>query len=54
MALCLGVLAGSALAKDWSSIRIATEGAYPPWNATDSSGQLTGFEIDLANDLASA
>jgi ABC-type amino acid transport substrate-binding protein len=51
VALCLGVLAGSASAKDWSSVRIATEGAYPPWNATDSSGQLVGVEIDLANDL---
>jgi len=51
VALCLGVLAGSASAKDWSSVRIATEGAYPPWNATDSSGQLVGFEIDLAQDL---
>jgi octopine/nopaline transport system substrate-binding protein len=39
------------MAKDWTSVRVATEGAYPPWNSTDSSGQLIGFEIDLANDL---
>ena len=32
-------------------VRIATEGAYPPWNFTDSSGQLIGFEVDLAHDL---
>jgi octopine/nopaline transport system substrate-binding protein len=51
MALCLGLVAGSAAAKEWTTVRIATEGAYPPWNATDSSGQLVGFEIDLANDL---
>ncbi len=50
-ALCLGLVAGSAAAKEWTTIRIATEGAYPPWNATDSSGKLVGFEIDLANDL---
>jgi octopine/nopaline transport system substrate-binding protein len=44
-------LATGAVAKDWTSVRIATEGAYPPWNSTDASGQLIGFEIDLANDL---
>ena len=32
-------------------VRIGTEGAYPPWNNTDSSGALVGFEIDLANEL---
>jgi octopine/nopaline transport system substrate-binding protein len=42
---------GAVDAKDWTNVRIATEGAYPPWNATDSSGKLVGFEIDLANDL---
>jgi len=41
----------SAQPKDWSSIKIATEGAYKPWNFTDSSGKLIGFEIDLAEDL---
>ena len=49
VAICLA--AGAATAKDWTSVRIATEGAYPPWNSTDSSGKLIGFEIDLANDL---
>lgn len=42
---------GVAEAKDWKKIRIATEGAYAPWNATDPSGKLVGFEVDLANDL---
>ena len=27
------------------------EGGYPPWNLTDSSGKIVGFEVDLANDL---
>ena len=40
-----------AQAKDWSSIKIATEGAYKPWNFTDASGKLIGFEVDLAEDL---
>ena len=40
-----------AQSKDWSSIKIATEGAYKPWNFTDPSGKLIGFEVDLAEDL---
>lgn len=51
LALCLGISASAAAAKEWTKVRIATEGAYPPWNHTDSSGNLVGFEIDLANDL---
>jgi octopine/nopaline transport system substrate-binding protein len=50
LAMVMG-LTGSAMAKDWTTVRIATEGAYPPWNSTDSSGKLIGFEVDLANDL---
>lgn len=34
-----------------TSITIATEGAYEPWNFTGPDGKLAGFEIDLANDL---
>ncbi len=33
------------------SIRIGTEGAYPPWNSKDASGNLIGFEVDLAKEL---
>ena len=33
------------------SIKIGTEGAYPPWNAKDESGKLIGFEVELANWL---
>ncbi|WP_376957811.1 lysine/arginine/ornithine ABC transporter substrate-binding protein [Azospirillum sp. A26] len=55
-ALALGAMmavaaAGAAGAKEWKTVRIASEGAYPPWNATDTSGKLTGFEVDLGNDL---
>jgi len=41
--------AGTASAQD--TLKIGTEGAYPPYNATDASGKLVGFEIDLANAL---
>jgi octopine/nopaline transport system substrate-binding protein len=52
LAVGAAVLAcGVAEAKDWKKVRIGTEGAYAPWNATDASGKLIGFEIDLGNDL---
>lgn len=50
-ALALALAAAPAAAKDWKKIRIASEGAYPPWNSTDASGKLTGFDIDLAQEL---
>jgi octopine/nopaline transport system substrate-binding protein len=47
-AIALGV-AGAAQAQD--VVRIGTEGAYPPYNYTDSDGNLVGFEIDLGNAM---
>ena len=44
-------LAPTAFAKDWKSVVIGMEGAYEPWNLTDSSGKIVGFEVDLANDV---
>lgn len=38
-----------AMAED--SYRIATEGAYPPFNFVDASGKLQGFEIELGEAL---
>ena len=32
-------------------IKIGTEGAYPPWNSKDASGNLVGFEVELAKEL---
>lgn len=45
------LLMAQAAAGDWEKVKIATEGAYPPWNFVDASGNLVGFEIDLAKDL---
>ncbi len=43
--------APAAFAKEWKTVVIGMEGAYDPWNLTDSSGKIVGFEVDLANDL---
>ena len=45
----LALSTGMAAAQD--VVRIGTEGAYPPWNFTDASGELVGFEIELALQL---
>jgi octopine/nopaline transport system substrate-binding protein len=45
------VLAPAAHGKDWKTVAIAMEGAYAPWNLTDSSGKIVGFEPDLAMEL---
>ncbi|WP_298971798.1 transporter substrate-binding domain-containing protein [uncultured Roseobacter sp.] len=33
------------------TIRMGTEGAYPPFNFIDDNGELSGFEIELGNQL---
>ncbi|MEF2071177.1 transporter substrate-binding domain-containing protein [Consotaella aegiceratis] len=45
------MLTGQAVAKEWKTVNIGTEGAFPPWNSTNADGTLEGFEIDLADDL---
>jgi len=47
LALSLLCVASIANAK---SIRIGTEGAYPPWNNLNSAGELEGAEIDFGNE----
>ena len=51
--LGLGILISFFLtiSSNAESIRIGTEGAYPPWNSKDASGNLIGFEVELANEL---
>lgn len=39
---------GGAAAKDWTKIRIGTEGAYPPFNFIDTDGKVKGFDVDIA------
>ena len=41
----------SASAEEWKTIRIGTEGAFPPFNSIDASGNLIGFDIEIGNAL---
>src|SRR6218665_2085337 len=42
------MLALGTAAQAQETVRIATEGAYAPWNFLDDAGKPSGFEIDLA------
>lgn len=49
LALICGLLfTGMAQAE---KIRIATEGAYPPFNMKNAKGELIGFDVDIAKAL---
>ena len=45
------LLAFSVPAVAQDTIRFGTYGNYPPWTISDPHGELSGFEIDLMNDL---
>src|SRR5690242_4835006 len=38
-------------AKDWTKVKIGVEGAFPPWNMISPDGKLSGYDIDLTEDL---
>ncbi|MEM7193716.1 MAG: ABC transporter substrate-binding protein [Pseudomonadota bacterium] len=48
LAAALSGLVATANAGDWKEVRIGVEGAYPPFSAITESGQLVGFDIDIA------
>lgn len=48
-ATAIALTSGAAMA---APVRIATEGAYPPYNlVNDQTGQVDGFEVELGNEL---
>lgn len=47
----VAVLAIGTPAFAQETVRIATEGAYAPWNFLNDSGAPAGFEIDLGNAI---
>jgi arginine/ornithine transport system substrate-binding protein len=42
---------GAAAAAQAETLRIGVEGAYPPFSTMTPSGELQGFDIDIANAL---
>lgn len=47
----LAVTAAATSAHAQRAIKIATEGAYAPWNFVNSQGKLEGFELELGAEL---
>jgi polar amino acid transport system substrate-binding protein len=41
----------AAAAGAQEKLRLGTEGAYPPFNFIDSSGQVTGFDVEIGQAL---
>lgn len=47
----LAMLAGTAQAREWTEIRIAFDVPYEPFEYRDEDGNLTGFEVELAEAM---
>jgi polar amino acid transport system substrate-binding protein len=46
----LALTAGMAMAQD-QTVRLGTEGAYPPYNFLDDNGEVAGFEREVGDEL---
>jgi len=49
--LALALASGSAMAKDWSTVRFGVDPSYPPFESKAADGKLVGFDIDLGNEI---
>lgn len=49
-AAALGISTAATFA-DADTVRMGTEGAYPPYNFINDAGDVDGFEIELGNEL---
>ena len=48
----LALTAGAALAESHSqTVRLGTEGAYPPYNFLNDAGEVDGFEREVGDEL---
>ncbi len=43
------MFASAGIAAD--ALKLGVEGAYPPFNSIDASGQVVGFDVDVGNEL---
>jgi lysine-arginine-ornithine-binding protein len=49
--LAAALSVGAAAAKDWTTVRVGIEAAYPPFNGLNANKELVGFDVDIANAL---
>ena len=47
----LAVSAGSAYAKDWTTVRFGVDASYPPFESKGPDGKVIGFDVDLGNEI---
>jgi polar amino acid transport system substrate-binding protein len=47
----VALAATTGMASAQQTVRIGTEGAYPPFNFIDASGALQGFDVEIAQAL---
>ncbi len=50
--LAATAISSFAMAAQAENVNICVEGAYPPFSSTEASGEVVGFDIDIANALA--
>ncbi|MDH3670757.1 MAG: ABC transporter substrate-binding protein [Gammaproteobacteria bacterium] len=50
-ASALALMSSAANAKEWKTVRIGVEGAYPPFSSVTPAGELVGFDIEIAKAL---
>ena len=46
----LALLSGMAFAQDGKTIRMGTEGAYPPYNFLNDKGEVDGYEREIGDE----
>ena len=49
--VALALIAGSAFAKEWKTVRIGVDASYAPFESKAPNGQIVGFDVDLAKAL---
>ena len=49
--LAVAVAVSPAAAREWKRLRIATDGAYPPFSRVEADGRVVGFDPEVAAEL---